>query len=115
MANGHADGPWPRAFLSYSRKDKEFVESLASSLTARGFVADWDQASTDCCELLVKDFLATGDSDAPSQLRADGCREIPPSTRYEPLRPRSNPFASMLVSRSRALEAKMAAEDPSGG
>jgi hypothetical protein len=47
MAVKDAEGSWPRVFLSYSRKDRAFAEWLASSLTARGFVADWDQASTD--------------------------------------------------------------------
>jgi hypothetical protein len=55
-----------------------------------------------CCQLRIKDFLATSERDPPSQLRGDGCREIPPSARYEPLR-RSNPFHSSLVRHYRAL------------
>jgi bifunctional non-homologous end joining protein LigD len=47
MAVQSAEESWPRVFLSYSRKDRAFVEWLASSLTSRGFVADWDQATCD--------------------------------------------------------------------
>ena len=54
-----------------------------------------------CCQLRIKDILATGSSDPPSQLRGDGCREVPASVRYESLR-RSNPFRSKLVERYRA-------------
>src|SRR6266498_3861085 len=34
-------------FISYSRKDKPFVERLAASLEERGFSMDWDQAIAD--------------------------------------------------------------------
>jgi hypothetical protein len=47
MTAEDVQGSWPRVFLSYSRGDRAFAERLAASLTARGFVADWDQASTD--------------------------------------------------------------------
>ena len=67
-----------------------------------------------CCGLNVRDFLSTGDKDAPSQLRGDGCREIPSSTRYESLQ-RANPFRSALVERYRMLEATFAADkSPTG-
>ena len=32
-----------RIFLSYSRKDKDFIVHLANALTARGYIADFDQ------------------------------------------------------------------------
>jgi hypothetical protein len=65
-----------------------------------------------CCGLGIKDFLATGDQDPPTQLRRDGCLEIPTSTRYEPPR-RSNPFHSLLVHRYRELEAEHREQHPS--
>ncbi len=58
-----------------------------------------------CCGLRIKDFLATSDNDPPSQLRGDGCRDVPPSARYESLR-QSNPFRSRLVALYRALAAE---------
>jgi formylglycine-generating enzyme required for sulfatase activity len=36
-----------RVFLSYSRKDKDFTNKLAASLTANGYVADFDQSQFD--------------------------------------------------------------------
>jgi hypothetical protein len=63
-----------------------------------------------CCGRRIKDFLATGTEDPPSQLRADGCQEIPPNLRYEPVKP-SNPFSSRLVWEYRRLAA--AEEEPS--
>jgi hypothetical protein len=47
MIGRDSDGSWLRVFLSYSRKDRTFVEWLAAALTARGVVADWDRASAD--------------------------------------------------------------------
>jgi len=49
-----------------------------------------------CCNIYVRDFLSTGNYDAPSQLRSDGCQEIPESIRYEYRNP-ANPFYSSLV------------------
>ena len=57
-----------------------------------------------CCNRKIKDFLATSDSDPPSQFRADGCEEIPESIRYEALKP-SNPFRSLLLAQYRQLTA----------
>jgi hypothetical protein len=34
-----------RVFLSYSRKDFDFVSRLAEELDARGYLADFDQAA----------------------------------------------------------------------
>ena len=65
-----------------------------------------------CCELRIIDYLATS-AEAPSQLRGDGCRQIPRSARYEPLRP-SNPFRSTLVGEYRRLAAEHAAEQAPG-
>ena len=33
-----------RVFISYSRKDDQFVKRLAASLDERGFAPDWDQS-----------------------------------------------------------------------
>jgi hypothetical protein len=49
-----------------------------------------------CCGKGIRDFSATGETDAPSQFRADGCTEIPESIRYE-FRKRSNRFKSALL------------------
>jgi hypothetical protein len=53
-----ADDGLPRVFLSYSRKDSEFVDWLASLLMARGFTIDWDRAAAD------PDNISTGISAA---------------------------------------------------
>ncbi|MGH9247162.1 MAG: hypothetical protein ACRD29_23150, partial [Acidimicrobiales bacterium] len=66
-----------------------------------------------CCQIRIKDFLATSVDDAPSQLRGDGCREVPPSAQYEPLR-RSNPFRSRLVWQYRSLAGARQAEESPG-
>ncbi len=49
-----ADAPKLRVFLSYSRKDAEFVGRLAEALTARGYLADFDRSPHD------KDNVTTG-------------------------------------------------------
>ena len=59
-----------------------------------------------CCGKAIKDFLATGATDAPSQFRADGCTEIPESIRYE-FRKRSNPFKSALLADYRGNAPRM--------
>ncbi len=58
-----------------------------------------------CCGIKVKDYLSTSNDDAPSRFRADGCREIPKSIRYESLNPK-NPFRSSLVQEYRRLATK---------
>jgi nucleoside 2-deoxyribosyltransferase len=57
-----------------------------------------------CCDLKIKDFLATSERDPPSQFRADGCEEIPESIRYEASKP-TNPFRSLLIAHYRQLTA----------
>jgi TIR domain len=55
-----------------------------------------------CCETIVRDFRSTGETDPPSQFRADGCREVPEAARHA-YRERSNPFRSELIRQFRAL------------
>ncbi len=62
-----------RVFLSYSRKDKEFIARLADVLTQRGYLADFDQSShqaetggtgiapTDDWWLRLQDMIAAAD------------------------------------------------------
>ena len=57
-----------------------------------------------CCNLKIKDFLATSGGDPPSQFRADGCEDIPESIRYEASKP-TNPFRSLLIAHYRQLTA----------
>ena len=49
-----AEAPKLRVFLSYSRKDSDFIVKLAPALVARGYLADYDRSTHD------KDNVATG-------------------------------------------------------
>jgi hypothetical protein len=81
------------------------LNRLVTLVAAERVMGTLSTSNSHAVQLRIKDFLATGTDDPPSQLRGDGCREVPPSARYESLR-RSNPFRSLLVVRYRALAAE---------
>ncbi|WP_189787482.1 toll/interleukin-1 receptor domain-containing protein [Streptomyces capitiformicae] len=51
-----------------------------------------------CCGKISWEYRSAGPSEPPSQLRADGCKDLPEAARREG-RERMNPFTSQLVAR----------------
>jgi hypothetical protein len=71
-----------------------------------------------CCGQMVWDYRSAGNHDAPSQIRDDGCGDLP-ATAIRHRRERSNPFTSVLARRYwksieaiEALREKPKTDDP---